>query len=95
MSFLWTSAAQEAFDAIKQLLTQAPVLASPNFAKELVLETDVCNVGIGAVLMQDGHPIAYLSQGLNATNLARSTYEKKSLAILLAVDKRRPYLKHQ
>jgi hypothetical protein len=75
--FVWSPAVQEAFDAVKIALSSAPVLALPNFDKQFILETDACNAGIGAVLMQDGHPIAYLSQSLNKTNQGRSTYEKE------------------
>ena len=73
----------------------APVLAVPNFQQTFVLETDACKDGIGAVLMQQGHPVAYLSKGLCLKNQALSTYEKECLAILMAVDKWRSYLQHQ
>jgi hypothetical protein len=71
------------------------VLALPDFSKQFILETDASNLGIGAVLMQEGHPIAYLSQGLNIINQGRSTYEKECLAILMAVDKWHSYLQHR
>lgn len=90
--FLWTPTAQTAFDTLKQALTSAPVLALPNFSKEFVLETDASDFGIGDVLMQDNHPIAFLSQSLSSRNAALSTYEKECLAITLAVGKWRPYL---
>jgi hypothetical protein len=47
------------------------------------------------VLLQEGHPIAYLSQSLNRTNQGCSTYEKECLVILLAVDKWHSYLQHR
>jgi hypothetical protein len=45
--------------------------------------------------MQEGHPIAYLSQGFSRINQGRSTYEKECLAILMAVDKWHSYLQHK
>jgi hypothetical protein len=86
---------QQSFDALKLALGSAPVLALPDFSKQFILETDASNLGIGAVLMQEGHPIAYLSQGLNIINQGRSTYEKECLAILMAVDKWHSYLQHR
>jgi hypothetical protein len=68
------------------------MLAIPDFNKTFVLETDASEVGFGAVLLQDSHPIAYLSKVVCAKNQALSTYEKECMAIILAVDKWRPYL---
>lgn len=93
--FQWTQPAETAFQLLKKAMIAAPVLAVPNFQQTFVLETDACKDGIGAVLMQQGHPVAYLSKGLCLKNQALSTYEKECLAILMAVDKWRPYLQHQ
>jgi len=62
--FQWTQQATEAFRKLKQTLSQAPVLALPNFSKTFVLETDASSTGIGAILSQDGHPITYFSKKL-------------------------------
>jgi hypothetical protein len=56
------------------------------------IKTDACETGIGAVLTQEGHPIAYFSKGLSIANQKLSTYEKEFLAVLMAVDKWRSYL---
>lgn len=62
--FIWTPDHQAAFDALKVALTSALVLALPNFNQPFVIETDASGVGIGAVLMQAGHPLAFLSKAL-------------------------------
>lgn len=90
--FQWTSQTQAAFDLLKSALVQAPVLAVPDYSKQFVIETDASDLGIGAVLMQDFHPISYLSKPLSDKNKALSTYEKECMALLLAVDKWRSYL---
>lgn len=61
---VWTAACQTAFDYLKCLLVQLPILAYPEFSKGFVLETDASKNGLGAVLSQlqeDGklHPVAY------------------------------------
>jgi hypothetical protein len=90
--FMWTQDHQLAFEALKQALVTAPVLALPNFAKPFIIETDACDAGIGAVLMQDGHPLAFLSKALGPKARGLSTYEKEYMAILLAVQQWCPYL---
>jgi len=64
--FLLTTICEEAFQLLKKSLVSALVLALPNFAKPFVIETDTSETGIGAVLQQDGHPIAYVSKVLGS-----------------------------
>ena len=67
--FVWNEDCNKAFTALKQQLVQAPVLAYPCFdsrASEFVLETDASAVGLGAVLEQDDHVIAYANRSLTA-----------------------------
>jgi hypothetical protein len=51
-----------------------------------MVETDACEMGIGMVLMQDGHPVAFLSKSLSVQHRALSIYEKEFLALLMAVE---------
>ena len=92
--FVWTDTTETAFKALKKALIEAPVLALPDFSKWFVVETDASATSIGAVLMQDDHPAAYLSRSLAPCNLGLSAYEKECLALLLAVDHWHPYLQH-
>lgn len=73
-------------------MTSAPVLALPDVTNPLTLETDACDAGIGAVLSQEGRPIAYLSKALGPKNAGLSTYDKELMAIIMAVSKWRHYL---
>ena len=67
--FQWTPACQEGFDQLKKALTEAPVLAYPDYSKPFILETDASVKGLGAVLSQKGDDneicvIAYASRSL-------------------------------
>jgi hypothetical protein len=93
-TFVWSPLTNDAFVTLKKALVQAPVLALPDFSQEFVLETDACATGVGAVLMQKGHPLAFLSRALGPKNQALSIYDKECLAILLAIEKWKPYLQH-
>jgi hypothetical protein len=90
--FLWTPQHQQCLDNLKAALVSAPVLALPDFTKGFTIETNASATGIGAVLMQDNHPIAYLSKALGQKAQALSTYEKECLALIMAVTKWKPYL---
>uniref|UniRef100_A0A2N9FEI3 Reverse transcriptase n=1 Tax=Fagus sylvatica TaxID=28930 RepID=A0A2N9FEI3_FAGSY len=91
-AFLWSEKAEKAFEELKAAVSQPPVLALPDFSKTFVIECDASGFGMGAVLMQDGRPLAYYSQALKGKNLFLSTYEKELLALVLSVKKWRPYL---
>lgn len=95
VQFVWSSTTDTTFHALKQALIAAPVLALPNFQLSFDVHTDASGLGIGAVLYQLGHPIAYLSKALSVRAQALSTYEKECLALILAVEKWKQYLQHR
>jgi hypothetical protein len=59
--FKWSPQCDEAFLTLKKLLTTASVLAQPDNEKPFDVYCDASSTGIGGVLMQDGHAIAYAS----------------------------------
>lgn len=91
-AFAWSPAACDSFEALKRAMTAAPVLRLPDFWQTFFLETDTCDFGIGAVLMQDGHPLAFFSKKLGPRRRSASTYHKELYAIVEAVQKWRQYL---
>jgi hypothetical protein len=91
--FVWTPNHELVFTTVKNCLVSTPVLSLPDFTKTFVIETDTYVVGVGAVLMQEGHPLAFLSKALGPKSQGLSTYEKEYMVILLAVQQWRPYLR--
>lgn len=82
----------DAFNKLKLLITEHPVLQYPNFNKKFVLTTDASQYALGAVLSQEGHPISFASRTLNEHEIRYSTIEKELLAIIWATKYYRPYL---
>jgi hypothetical protein len=94
-SFEWSAVADKAFSALKTTMMCTPVLALPNFQEVFTIETDACADGVGAVLMQKGQPIAFLSKAFGEKHKHLSIYDKEFLALLMAVDKWKQYIQHQ
>jgi len=90
--FHWTDATEAAFNQLKQALTTPHTLCLSDFSQPFVVECDASGLGIGAVLPQNSHPVAYFSATLKGTSLTLSTYEKEMLAIVKAIQKWRHYL---
>ena len=91
-AFEWSATAEEAFVALKAAMTSAPVLSLPDFNKTFCIENDASDIGIGAVLIQDSHPIAFFSQKLGPRRRVASAYHKELFAIVEAIQKWRQYL---
>lgn len=90
--FEWSPEAEEAFQMLKQAMVSPLVLALPDLFQEFVVETDACGVGIGAVLMHQGHPLAFISKALSTIHQSMSVYEKELFAIVYAITKWQHYL---
>ncbi|XP_052479569.1 uncharacterized protein LOC128034767 [Gossypium raimondii] len=87
-AFFWNEEQEKSFIAIKSCLTNA----LPDFTKMFEVEFDASSVEIGAVLTQDGRPVAYFSEKLNGVALNYPTYDKEMYALIRAFETWQHYL---
>nr|GEV54076.1 putative nucleotidyltransferase, ribonuclease H [Tanacetum cinerariifolium] len=90
--FSWTDEATKAFDLLKVNVTEVLILCLPNFNDVFQVECDASSVGIGGVLSQNKHLIAFFSEKLNEACRKYSTYDKEFYVIIRSLDTWRHYL---
>ena len=91
-SFEWNADCNTAFDGIKHALCNAPVLALPDLNEPFEVICDACGVGLGAVLLRDGQPVAFDSKRLSPAEQNFSAGEQELLAVIHALELWRCYL---
>ena len=94
---IWTDACQQAFESLKDSLCDLPILHSPDFTKQFVLQTDASDRGVGAVLSQrdddsNDHPVLFYSRKLLPREEKYATVENQCLTIKLAIETFKVYL---
>ena len=88
----WDSTHQDAFDAIKEELTKTTVLAYFNPKSEHIIQTDASLKGLGAVLLQDGRPVIYVSRTLTPAEEHYSNIERELLGVVSAMERLHNYV---
>ena len=88
----WTDRCRQSFLALKHCLTKAPLLRTPNEKLPYEVVTDASAVGLGAVLLQEGQPVAFESRKLNDAEKNYHTTESEMLAVVHALKTWRCYL---
>ena len=92
VEWTWDSTHQDAFDAIKEELTKTPVLAYFNPKSEHVIQTDASLKGLGAVLLQEGRPVIYVSRTLTPAEEHYSNIERELLGVVFAMERLHNYV---
>lgn len=82
--FEWTAVCQKSFDGVKEAVCSAPILGLPDLVKRFEVVADACAVGLGAVLLQDGSPVAFEDKQLPETESRYHPGEQELLAVVHA-----------
>ena len=80
--FKWTSVEEEAFHKLKMAISKETMLNYPDFTKEFEIHTDASDKQLGAVIAQDGKPIAFYSRRLTSAQEKYTVTERELLAIV-------------
>ncbi|XP_019058307.1 PREDICTED: uncharacterized protein LOC104816062 [Tarenaya hassleriana] len=88
----WTEQCQAAFDRLRTLVSEEPIMVLPDIGKPFEVHSDASDFAIGGVLMQEGHPIAYESRKLNDAEKKYTVQEKEMTAIVHCLRTWRHYL---
>ncbi|XP_019257811.1 PREDICTED: uncharacterized protein LOC109236034 [Nicotiana attenuata] len=87
---------RKAFEFLKEQLTNAPIVISPDWSQPFEIMCDASDIAVGEILGQKKNkifrPIYYASRTLNEAQMNYATTEKELLAVVYAFDKFRSYL---
>ena len=83
----WSESQDNAFQQIKDMIVDSPVLSFYDPTKELTLENDASEYGLGSALIQEGRPIAFSSRSLSSAERNYASIEKEMLAIVHGLTK--------
>ena len=78
----WGDEHQKAFDTMKRIISKETLLAYPDFSKPFIIHTDASHTQLGAVISQDGKPIAFYSRKLKPEQTRYTTTERELLSIV-------------
>ncbi|KAK9157873.1 hypothetical protein Scep_004447 [Stephania cephalantha] len=90
-AWAWTDRCDQAMAELRQVIASEPVLGLPNFDLPFEVHTDASDRALGAVLVQEGHPIAFESRKLKDAEQRYPAHEKEMLAVIHALQLWRHY----
>lgn len=85
--FVWTTEKRQAFENLKRAITNYCSLSWYKSNTDCIIQTDASNDGLGAVLIQDGKPIAFASRKLLSYEKNYSVIEKEFLGLVFGLRK--------
>ena len=87
----WSNTQERALEKIKILVSEAPVLCFYDHAKEITVQCDASQTGLGATLLQESQPLAFASRALTDTETRYAQIEKEMLAVVWSLEKFNQY----
>ena len=91
VEFKWGKQQEEAFRQIEETLTAAPVLEYYDVMRPVTITCDASKSGLGAVLLQEGKPVAYASRALTDAETRYAQIEKELLAVVFGFERFNQY----
>ena len=85
-AWIWNQPQQRTLVMLKQAVTSTPILRYYNLEEEVTLQCGALLFGLGAALMQNGHPVAYASRELTSAETRYAEIEKELLSIVFGCD---------
>ena len=92
VEFVWEREHQRAFDKVKEALSATETLAYFDPSKQVIIQTDASKRGVGAVLLQEGCPVAYASKSLSHTEANYSNIEREMLGVVFGLERFHHYV---
>ena len=83
----WEEHHKKSFQDVKKLLSSDRCLAFVDISKPITIQVDASNSGLGAVLLQEGKPVAYASRLFASTEKNHVVIEKELLAVLFGCER--------
>ena len=90
--FIWQTQQEEAFQALKTMITNVPVLKFYDLNEEATIQCDASEKGLGATLLQKGQPVALISRSLTKAEQNYAQIEKECLSIVFACERFNQYI---
>ena len=90
--WMWLDKHDKAVENLKNALTNSPTLKFFDVKKDVSIECDASKDGLGAVLLQEGQPVAYCSRSMTAAEQRYAQIEKETLAIVFSLERFHQYV---